>query len=89
MSYSAVTSGGNGSNGDARFKMSSPPGGGHETDLADVIDFIDNVAEGGVNTFDWTDSEEVVRTVQIANDDFTFKRFGEDTFCCTFLLEVE
>jgi hypothetical protein len=56
-------------------------------DFDDMLTWIEDVAEGAVNSFEWTDENAVVRTVKIINDDFTFPKFGHDTQSCTLQLE--
>jgi hypothetical protein len=49
---------------------------GSETDAADVVAFVDDYAEGAVNTVQWTDEIGTVRTVRILNDTVGFAKFG-------------
>lgn len=49
---------------------------GSETDAGDVIAFVDEYAEGAVNTVQWTDENGTVRTVRILNDAVDFGKFG-------------
>jgi len=76
-----------------RCMRSSAAGEGHETDRADVIEFIDDVVEGASNAFDFTDADGTVRHVYCMNEtlDFEFHGFdGSDAIDrCTLLLEVE
>ena len=62
---------------------------GSEADVADLMDWIEDTAEGAVNTFQWTDADSVVHTVRIVNSEFTFPAFGYDSQSCLLQLEVE
>ncbi len=60
-----------------------------ETDFEDVVTFIMDTIEGGVNQFEWTDENGTVRTVIMTNEDLLqFPKFGHDTQSFTFQLEV-
>ncbi len=62
---------------------------GSETDFADVVTFIMDSIEGGVNSFQWTDEDGTVRTVRLMNEGgMEFPKHGHDSQRCTFLLEV-
>jgi hypothetical protein len=74
-----------------RFLMSSAT----ETDLDDVISFIDTTAQWSHNAFDWTDSAGTVRRVRIINDPasgLSFEVFGTSgtatVMSTTLMLEV-
>jgi hypothetical protein len=41
-----------------------------------VVAFVDDYAEGAVNTVQWTDEIGTVRTVRILNDTVGFAKFG-------------
>lgn len=64
-------------------------GSGDEADWADVWTWIKTVCAGGVNTFEWTDSAGVVRTVRMVNDGkLSFPKFAYGTMSFTWMLEV-
>jgi hypothetical protein len=61
-----------------------------EADFEDMVTWIEDVAEGAVNTFEWTDENSVVHTVRIMNTgEIPFPKFGWDSVSCTLQLEVE
>lgn len=64
--------------------------GASEADFADVWAWIKTTVNGGVNTFQWTDSAAVVRTVRMVNEGkLSFPKFGHDSMSFTWMLEVE
>jgi len=70
----------------AIFAMSS----GSEADFEDVVAWLDEVAEGAVNEFEWSDENGTVRTVRIVNgNEISFPKFAHDSQSCTFQLEVQ
>lgn len=69
----------------AIFAISS----GSEADFADVLAWIEDVAEGAVNEFEWTDENSIVRTVRLVNESFSFPKHGHDSQRCTFRLEEQ
>jgi len=65
-----------------------------ETDIADLVDFIDNTVEGATRTFEWTDSDGTKRTVRCMNDTLQFRYHygaGDDIVdkCVLVLREVD
>lgn len=74
-----------------RCMRSSAAGVGHETDRADVIEFIDEVVEGASKSFDFTDSDGTVRNVFCMNETLDFSyHYGTGSGIvdkCTLLLE--
>lgn len=58
-------------------------------DLADILNWIENVSVGAVNAFVWTDENSTARTVRILSAEFTFPEFGHNTQSCTFQLEEQ
>jgi hypothetical protein len=59
-----------------------------EADMADVYAFVTTHIEGGVNTFQWTDSAGTVRTVRMTNEDvLNFPKFGHDSRKFQWILE--
>ena len=75
-----------------RFLMTSAT----ETDLDDVISFIDTTVCWSLNAFDWTDRDGTVRRVRIINDPssgLSFEVFGTSgaatVLSTTLMLEVD
>jgi hypothetical protein len=60
-----------------------------DIDLADVLSWIETVSVGAVNSFVWSDSAGVQRTVRIIDAEFSFPEFGHDTQSCIFTLEKQ
>jgi len=58
-----------------------------EADMADVVDWIENVCEWSKNTFVWTDESSVARTVVLTNKSYRFDRYGLDTYEVLLTLE--
>jgi hypothetical protein len=64
--------------------------GASEADFEDVVTWIDEISEGAVNAFEWSDEHGTVRTVRIVNgNEISFPKFGHDSQSCTFQLEVQ
>lgn len=60
-----------------------------ETDVEDLVLWITAVAEGALNSFDWSDETGTVRRVRIVNGEFSFPRFGSAAQSCMLQLEEE
>lgn len=58
-----------------------------EADMADVVNWIENICEWSKNTFVWTDESGVARTVTLTNTSYRFDRFGLDTYEVLLTLE--
>ncbi len=58
-------------------------------DFADLLSWIETVAIGAVNSFQWTDESGTVRTVRLINEGFEFPKFSVDCQSCQLLLEEE
>ena len=71
----------------ARFLITSPAGEGHETDYPDVLTFIDDVIQGAVNHFIWTDEYSVEHEVIMVNSLYEFPRYSLTCISCVFQLE--
>jgi hypothetical protein len=63
-----------------------------ETDMDDLMTFIDETVGWSASSFDWTDENSEMRTVKCVNDPGTgiqFERFGLDTAIAELVLEVQ
>lgn len=69
----------------ARFKSSSLT----EADYDDVKEFIDEIVQWALNSFQWTDENGTVRTVRIWNEKTSFPEFTYDEQQFVFLLREE
>ncbi len=76
-----------------RLMRISPAGEEHETDIEDLIEFIDTIVGGATNPVDWTDSFGVLRTVRIMNETLSWEyesgSVNDIVVACPLTFEVE